>query len=108
MTILEAMAAGRAVVATRTGGNPELVVEGQTGLLVPVGDVPAMGEALASLLKDPVRREQMGLAGLARVKELFSTERCFAQYEALYRSLTAEAQRTQRRSHHEVHEGHEG
>jgi L-malate glycosyltransferase len=87
MTILEAMAAKRAVVATRTGGNPELVVDGQTGLLVPVGDVPAMSEAMSRLLKDSASRERMGVAGQARVKELFSKERCFAQYRDLYRSV---------------------
>jgi len=100
MTILEAMAAGRAVLATRTGGNPELVVDGTTGVLVPVGDVPAMARALAGLLEDGSRRDHMGAAGRARVENLFSKEHCFAQYRDLYRSvskksgnLTAEAQR---------------
>ncbi len=88
MTILEAMGAGRAVLATRTGGNPELVVDQNTGLLVPVGDVPAMGEAMAVLLKDAARRERMGEAGRARVEELFSKEHCFAQYRDLYRSVS--------------------
>ena len=87
MTILEAMSAGRAVLATRTGGNPELVVDQNTGLLVPVGDVPAMGEALGVLLKDAARRQRMGEAGRARVEELFSKEHCFAQYRELYQSL---------------------
>jgi sugar transferase (PEP-CTERM/EpsH1 system associated) len=100
MTILEAMVAGRAVLATQTGGNPELVVDQTTGVLVPVGNVPAMAQALAHLLEDGSRRQRMGAAGRARVEKLFSKEQCFAQYRDLYRSvskksgnLTAEAQR---------------
>jgi sugar transferase (PEP-CTERM/EpsH1 system associated) len=87
MTILEAMAAGRPVVATRTGGNPELVIDGQTGRLVPVGNVAAMSEAIRVLLKDTSLRERMGQAGRARVEEQFSKERSFAQYRDLYRSI---------------------
>ena len=87
MTILEAMVAGRAVLATRTGGNPELVVDQKTAILVPVGDVPALSEAMAMLLKDAPRREQMGVAGQARVKENFSKELSFARYRELYQSV---------------------
>lgn len=88
MTILEAMVAGRAVLATRTGGNPELVVDETTGVLVPVGNVPVMAQAMARLLVDGARRERMGEAGRARVEELFSKEHCFAQYRDLYRSVS--------------------
>jgi sugar transferase (PEP-CTERM/EpsH1 system associated) len=87
MTILEAMAADRTVIATRTGGNPELVVNGETGILVPVGDVGAMTEALSRLLKDSAMRDRMGAAARARVEEKFSKETAFARYRDLYRSI---------------------
>jgi glycosyltransferase involved in cell wall biosynthesis len=87
MTILEAMAAGRAVIATYTGGNPELVVDGETGILVPVGDVGAMTEALSRLLKGSAMRDRMGAAARARVKEKFSKDTAFARYRDLYRSI---------------------
>jgi sugar transferase (PEP-CTERM/EpsH1 system associated) len=90
MTILEAMAAGRPVVATHTGGNPELVIHESTGLLVPVADARAMGEAVALLLKDSENRNRMGLAGQARVREKFSRQMAVAQYRNLYRSLGTE------------------
>jgi len=104
MTILEAMAAERAVMATRTGGNPELVADDETGVLVPVGDATAMGDALERLLANGALRQRMGAAGRARVEERFSKEQCFSAYRNLYRSLsnkskrlgtfTTEAQRT--------------
>jgi L-malate glycosyltransferase len=87
MTILEAMAAFKPVLATRTGGNSELVVQGETGILVPVGDVRAMAEALHSLLEDPSLRLSMGEAGRRRVEKHFSSERIFAQYRRLYESI---------------------
>jgi sugar transferase (PEP-CTERM/EpsH1 system associated) len=90
MTILEAMAAGRAVVATDAGGNPELVSHQCTGLLVPVGNATAMGEALVRLLKDSATRERMGMAAQERVKERFTREMTFAQYRNVYRSAIAE------------------
>jgi glycosyltransferase involved in cell wall biosynthesis len=94
MTILEAMTSGRAVVATRTGGNPELVTHEHSGILVPVGNVAAMGEAMRVLLNDPKRRERMGVTGQARVKETFSQKFTFAQYRDLYRSVSARNRRS--------------
>lgn len=73
--VLEAMAARRAVVATRAGGIPEVVDDGVTGLLVPPHDEPAMAAALVELLRDAARRERMGAAGRARVEAAFSIER---------------------------------
>lgn len=67
--VLEAMAWGRAVVATRAGGTPELVRDGETGLLVPPRDGPALAQAILHLLGDPARREAMG----ARARELASS-----------------------------------
>ncbi|MGE5227564.1 MAG: glycosyltransferase [Planctomycetaceae bacterium] len=69
--ILEAMAMGLPVVSTRHSGIPEAVQDGLTGLLVEPGGVAALADALAALLDDPARREQMGTAGRQRVASLF-------------------------------------
>jgi glycosyltransferase involved in cell wall biosynthesis len=74
-SLLDAMCFGRAVVATRTGGIPEAVVQGETGLLVPVGDPPALAAALVRLLLSPGEREAMGRAGRRRFERLFTAER---------------------------------
>lgn len=69
---IEAMAAGCAVVASATAALPEVVADGETGLLVPVGDDAALRAALEQLLDDPARRRRMGAAGRARVESRFS------------------------------------
>jgi len=69
---LEAMAHGRPVVATSVGGLRDLVVEGETGLVVPPGDPPALRAALARLLADPDLRRALGAAGRRRAQERFS------------------------------------
>ena len=88
--ILEAMAAGLPVVATRVGGNPESVAEGVTGFLVPAEDPVSMGEAMEKLALDPGLREQMGPAGRDRIHTLFSKERSFSELVALYRSVLSD------------------
>ena len=90
LVLLEAMAAGKAVVATRAGGPVEIVVEGETGLLVPPGDANAMGEAIAVLLADHARREAMGLAGRRRVEAQFTAARMAQETLAVYRKALAE------------------
>jgi glycosyltransferase involved in cell wall biosynthesis len=75
MVLLEAMAHGRAVVATPVGGIPSLVEDGVTGLLVPAGDATALREAIERLLADPALRKRLGEAACARVSELCSWER---------------------------------
>ena len=87
--VIEAGAAGRPVVATRVGGNPEAIVDGETGLLVPPRDPVALANALVELLGDSSRRKRMGLAARRRVTELYSVERMVEGYDRLYRSLTA-------------------
>ncbi|HSC48821.1 MAG TPA: glycosyltransferase family 4 protein [Gaiellaceae bacterium] len=81
----EAMAHARPVVASRVGGLLDLVVDGETGVLVPPGDVPALREALERLLADADLRRRLGEAGRARVQERFSwpavTDATIAAYE---------------------------
>jgi glycosyltransferase involved in cell wall biosynthesis len=84
LTLLEAMASGKPVVATMAGGNPEVVVDRQTGYLVPAGDESSMAEALIHLLCDPKQREGMGIAGRERVIQYFSMENMMADYHKLY------------------------
>jgi sugar transferase (PEP-CTERM/EpsH1 system associated) len=83
-TVLEAMAAGLPVVATRTGGNPELVEDGLTGRLFPVGDHRALAEILIGMIDEPVAARAMGLAGRARVLERFDWQRTVDEYLAVY------------------------
>ncbi len=71
-TTLEAMAAGRAVVSTRTVGADEAIADGASGVLVPVGDPAAMAEAIASLAADPARRAALGRAARARIEDTFT------------------------------------
>jgi len=85
--VLEAMAAGLPVVATAAGGTPELVVDGETGLLVPPGDVTALEEAIERLLRDPGLRRKMGEAGRKRVEGHFTIKQTVAQTVALYETL---------------------
>lgn len=74
MVIVEAMALGRAVVATAVGGPGEIIVSTDHGLLIPPGDVGALTHALCDLVDDPERRRAMGQAGRARVRDRFSIE----------------------------------
>lgn len=73
--LLDAMALGQAIVATRAGGIPEVVAHDQTGVLVPPRDADALAAAVVRLLGDADRRAQLGLAGRERVRASFSVER---------------------------------
>jgi glycosyltransferase involved in cell wall biosynthesis len=73
-TVLEASACGLPVIATRSGGPAEIVVDGETGLMVPVGDVGACVTAMRKLCDDPTRAAEMGAAGRERVLSMFSFE----------------------------------
>lgn len=84
LTLLEAMARGLPVVATRVGGNPEVVADGETGLLVPAGDPDRLARALLDLWTAPDLCARMGMAGRRRVEDRFDVRRMVARYETLY------------------------
>jgi sugar transferase (PEP-CTERM/EpsH1 system associated) len=86
-TILEAMASGVAVVATRVGGNPELVRVEETGVLVPPEDPEALASALFSCVANPERVRSMGSAGRKRVESQFSVKVMVEKYLGVYDSL---------------------
>ncbi len=83
LVLVEAMAAGKPVVATRAGAIPEVVVDGETGYLAEIGDSTAISEAFTRLL-DPKLRQRLGEAGRQRAMERFSLGRMFAETDALY------------------------
>ncbi len=83
-TILEAMACGLPVIATDVGGNGELIEAGKTGVLVPVGDVPAMAREIVALAKQREKARIMGLEGRKRVEQTFSMTAMVKQYQELY------------------------
>jgi sugar transferase (PEP-CTERM/EpsH1 system associated) len=83
-TVLEAMASGLPVVATRVGGNPELVVDGTTGLLVPAADRVAIAYGLRHYLQDPASRMEHGGAARERAVRHFALERMVQQYLEVY------------------------
>jgi sugar transferase (PEP-CTERM/EpsH1 system associated) len=86
-TILEAMATGLPVVASRVGGNPELVREDVTGTLFPAGDAEALAEILSGYCRDAGRCRYEGQAARARIDREFTLERMTAAYQAVYASV---------------------
>jgi len=91
VSAIEALAAGRPVVATRVGGVPDVIREGEDGFLVEPGDVDGLAERLARLAADPELRARLGAAGRARVIPRYSVERLVDDIDLLYRSLLASA-----------------
>ncbi len=85
--VLEAMAAGRAVVASSSGGITDLVADGETGILVPPGDSGALARALSSMIADPDRAKSMGRNGLERVRA-YTASAVAGRVEDLYRQVT--------------------
>lgn len=86
--LAEAMARGKPVVASRISSIPEVVAEGETGLLVPPGDADSLGSAILELARDPERARRMGAAGRRRVEERFSLERMLSELEAFFARVT--------------------
>lgn len=87
--LIEAMAAGRPIVATDAGGNAEVVLDGQTGFIVPPRNPLCLAEAVVTLLKDPERARAMSAAGRVRAREHFSDGLMVSRLEGLYRTLLA-------------------
>jgi sugar transferase (PEP-CTERM/EpsH1 system associated) len=83
-SLLEAMATGLPVLATRTGGNPEVVVDGKSGLLFPVGDADALAKCLLALMDGSELRAQLGALALRRVRTEFSMDSMVRRYEEIY------------------------
>jgi glycosyltransferase involved in cell wall biosynthesis len=90
VSAIEAMAAGRPVIATRVGGLPDLIAEEETGLLVPPGDRDGLATAVLRLLKDPETACRMGQSARAMVQEHFSVQRLIVDMENLYHQLLAQ------------------
>ena len=91
VSILEAMNFGCPSVAPTVGGIPEVTISGETGLLVPFGDIDAAARAVEALMKDPARRRTLGAAAKRRARKLFSADAIVPRYEALYRRVCATA-----------------
>jgi glycosyltransferase involved in cell wall biosynthesis len=84
LVALEAAAAGKPTIASRIGGLQDSVVDGETGILIPPGDRPALVKAMRRLIDDAESRERMGAAAAARQAELFTPDTVVPQYEQAY------------------------
>jgi glycosyltransferase involved in cell wall biosynthesis len=93
MALLEAMVAGKAIVASRTGGIPEAASDGIEALLVPPGDAEALANALHVLFTDVARRTELAEAARARGHREFSVSVMTDRYLALYQSAREHEQR---------------
>jgi glycosyltransferase involved in cell wall biosynthesis len=97
LSVLEAMAAGKPVVATAIGGTDEAVVDGVTGLLVPPADPAALAKGIRMVLSDPVLSARLGAAGRARAHEQFSAEAMVRRVSDVYDELLDSRQAPQSR-----------
>lgn len=86
-TILEAMAHGLPVVGSNGGGVPEIILDGETGLLAPMGDSDGLASVLEGLLRNPERAGKLARAGYARVQSHFTVDRVARQVEEVYRQV---------------------
>lgn len=89
-SLLDAMACAKPIIATRTGGIPEVVEDGMTGVLVPPRDAAALARAIVKLLSDHDRRQRLAIAGFDRVRERFTVERMVAETAAVYERAAAQ------------------
>ena len=87
LATVEAMAAGKPVIATRSGGPQEIIDDGCTGILVPPADSNALAGRIRELLENPERAQELACAGRSKVTSTFSVEKMVSDYEALYDSL---------------------
>ena len=91
LTLLESMGYGIPIVATRVGGNPELVVEGETGYLVPVKDNQTLVDRIVTLLRDKELRRRLGNEGRLRAEQKFRMRDVSSRYLDIYKGLLAES-----------------
>src|SRR4029079_15446191 len=89
LAIMESMACAKPVIATRVGGIPEVVIDGQTGLLVPPNDVPALAHALGHLLRSAGLRDRLGRASRLAVQEKFNQRVAASRMLNVYEELAA-------------------
>jgi glycosyltransferase involved in cell wall biosynthesis len=89
LSALEALASGVPVIATRVGGLPEVVRDGETGFLFDVGDVEGMARVSLELLLDPERWQQMSQLAAADARARFSQNEIVTQYEQMYKTSLA-------------------
>jgi glycosyltransferase involved in cell wall biosynthesis len=89
-SLLEAMAAGLPVIATATGGNPEVAVDGNSGLLFPVGDARLLAQRLLALRAQSDFRAQLGRQALHRVQQEFSIEAMVRSYAEMYETVAGD------------------
>jgi glycosyltransferase involved in cell wall biosynthesis len=81
------MALGKPVIASRGGGVPEIIGDGETGLLTPMGDAQALADALVSLLRDPAKARRLGSAGYDHVRTHFTARQGARRVEEIYRRI---------------------
>ena len=93
LSILEAMMAGRAVIATDVGSVAEAVLDGATGLVVRAGDADGLRDALGRLATNDEERHRLGAAGRRRALELFTADRMAQRFEQLYDRMLDGAER---------------
>jgi glycosyltransferase involved in cell wall biosynthesis len=91
LSVMEAMAAGKSMICTAVGGVPELVEDGECGLLVPPRDVKALAYAMRCVLESPEARKSMGEASARRAAERFDLRVMTEAYESLYRTAIAKS-----------------
>jgi len=91
MVILEALAAGKAVIASEVGAIPDVIRQGNTGMLVPPGDADALAHALCLLIEDEGLRQRLGQSGREFVCETYDFERTVGRYDYLYQRVLGEA-----------------
>lgn len=90
IVILEAFARGKPVIGSRNGGIPEIIQDGENGLLVPPGDVDALTEAIVSLYRDPELRHRLALSGRHTFEERFSPKGTVESLDKIYKEILTE------------------
>ena len=95
-SLMEAMACSCCVIATRVGGNPELIDDGENGVLFEVDNVDELARKLDTLLADPVRRQSLGAAAATKMRSRFTYSQAAATMQQIYDSVLLAAQRKRR------------